>query len=197
MIGGFSVTSVVGMRPSVWSLMMYPPKCPDHRSLVFDLALGRLDDDEAMRAEDALDTCELCKNWWSETFDCAEFKVVEDAVHNVLPAVEFPPRSTRRNVYVQRWIAAAAAALVIGIGALWQTSGPRIQQVKVAAEKGITTMDFEGGQVGSQLDFALRAESDSGVVRAATASEGSAIFGEKLADFDFESGDLAGFSPQT
>ncbi len=182
---------------------MYAPKCHDHRSLVFDFALGRLDDRDAMRAEHALDTCEVCKTWWAENFACDEIPLVDNAVKVVFDSVKLPQGRTYRHAW------AAAAVLMIGILALWQTlPGFDVQQTGVHAENEIWGMDFEGHEAAPQLDSDLAADAivrldfeSAVVIASATAGtvilEPSGTSGEKLAGFDFESGSLVGVTPQT
>ena len=179
---------------------MYAPQCPEHRSLVFDFALGRLDDQDAMRAEQALGSCEICSAWWSENFDCDEIKVVDDAVAATFTKIELAPR---RKTHRHAWAVAAAATLVIGVSALWQSApGPQEQQAAVVAEDSIAVMDFEFGQAVLDVEKTAVGESlarmdfEPAIVVAGSSMQGDSS-GPSLAAFDFESGSLAGMTPNT
>ena len=106
---------------------------------------------------------------------------------------------------------AAAAALVIGILALWQTlPDPQIQHA-FHAEYQISGIDFESGAIAPQLDSGLAPDVvvtmdfESAIVIASATTVKIAEFDaappgssrEKLGGFDFESGYLVGVTPQT
>jgi hypothetical protein len=159
-------------------------RCPDHGDLMLELALGRLDDGEAGRAEGLRTSCAGCRQLWSSSFDESALAVVDAAVAEAFAGFR-APRYRRRGW----WAAAAAAVLVLGIGAtslLWRggedsAAAPR-QPVAFGAV--LSVWDFENGS--------LAAEASPAVVeaRAQSAAEGEgAVFTN-----DLESGDLASWS---
>lgn len=118
---------------------MYPPSCPDHGRLVLDLALGRLDDDLAVDAEHALETCPGCRSWWHEHLEGDAAEAVDGAVATAFAGLELPAR--RRG----SWLAAAAViVMTVGVGALWLTPD-RAAPDRVATRQAVTiqALDFE------------------------------------------------------
>ncbi len=133
------------------------PDCHNHGNLVGHLALGRLDDLEAVRAEEVRANCSTCSRWWLENFDSQTATAVEFEVSAAFQAFRAPRRQRRYRVW---WAAAAAAILSIGLlNHLWISapvdSGIVISDV--ASEPAITgspsetikVMDFETGSVAS------------------------------------------------
>jgi hypothetical protein len=120
--------------------MMNSPNCPEHGRLVLDLALGRLDDDNAVLAEETLATCPVCRDWWQTQFEGEDAALVDEAVASVFDELQLPVR--RRS---HGWMAVAAAAvLTIGIGALWMVRDPLpVEPVVVERTAAIQVMDFE------------------------------------------------------
>lgn len=157
--------------------------CPDHGDLMLELALGRLDDREAERAEELRTSCAGCGQLWSSSFDEPALAVVDAAVAGAFAGFH-APRHRRRG-----WWAAAAAVLVLGIGAtslLWRGGeDPAVASRQPATSDSVLSVwDFENGT--------LAAEASPTVVeaRVQTAAEGEdAVFTN-----DLESGDLASWS---
>lgn len=126
---------------------MLPPSCPTHDRLLLDLALGRLDDRQADRAEAVRSTCPVCRQWWKRTFSSDAARSVEAAVSAALDSVELP-----RRHHAWRWLA-AAAAVVIAAASLLLLPGPAPSPApaprtaatsRPAAEsKVLVTMTFE------------------------------------------------------
>lgn len=119
--------------------------------MVRDLALGKLDDESALRADEALAACTVCSRWWDETFAGDAFAEVDEAVAGAVAAFA-PPRATRR---VATGFLAAAATLVIGLGIATVTRHtpapvPTVSD-EIAASVGtsagtlVAAMDFESG----------------------------------------------------
>jgi hypothetical protein len=159
-------------------------RCPDHGDLMLELALGRLDDGEAARAEELRTSCAGCRQLWSSSFDGPALAVVDAAVAGAFAGFR-APRYRRRGW----WAAAAAAVLVLGIGAtslLWRGGEDPAVASRQPADSGavLSVWDFEDGT--------LAAEASPTVVEArvqsATEGEG-AVFTN-----DLESGDLASWS---
>lgn len=158
--------------------------CPDHGDLMLELALGRLDDGEAERAEGLRTSCAGCRQLWSSSFDESALAVVDAAVAGAFAGFR-APRYRRRGW----WAAAAAAVLVLGIGAtslLWRGGEDPAAASRQSAVSGavLSVWDFEDGT--------LAAEVSPTVVeaRVQTATEGEgAVFTN-----DLESGDLASWS---
>lgn len=122
---------------------MHAPNCPDHGRLVFDLALGRLDDEGAVEAEAVTEACSVCRGWWRSQLGGPTADLVDDAVKAAFDGLELPVR--RRN---RGWMA-AAAALVMALGAatLWlaRNPAPSAPETPPPAERtaAIQSLDFE------------------------------------------------------
>jgi hypothetical protein len=143
--------------------------CPEHGDLVLDLARGRLDDQRAKAAEKARRDCAECSRWWGETFSAPAMVEIDAKVAGVFQ--EFIPSRRRRL----GWMAAAAAALAVGIGAtslLWRDA----PAPESPSEDQVSAWDFEAGAV-------------AGTVDSRDSSDDQAIFVG-----GFESGDLSGWS---
>jgi hypothetical protein len=153
--------------------------CPDHDHLVPDLALGRLDDLGAEKAESARRNCAMCSSWWDETFSDSAVAAIDAEVWDVFQA--FEPPSRRRHY----WLAAVAAAAMLAIGVamtagLWR--GKLLSPVP--SIDLVSTWDFEGGDLNtSALDAGDAIESSC------YEKSNDAIFSSNL-----ESGGLAGWS---
>lgn len=126
---------------------MTHPTCPDHGRLVLDLALGRLDDASAARAEEARTSCSVCRRWWREQLSGSAVKPVDDAVAKAFAELELPARRSSR-----RWMAVAAAVVMtVGVGLLWMSRDPLEPGARQALSGSasvdriatIQTMDFE------------------------------------------------------
>jgi len=93
------------------------PRCPEHGRTVLDLALGRLDDEAAFRAEEVLRSCDVCSGWWQAHLEGDAATVLNGAVSEAWAAFSAPRRRRLRP-----WLAAAAAA-VLGLTVYW-VEGP-------------------------------------------------------------------------
>jgi hypothetical protein len=124
---------------------MTVPNCPDHGELVLELARGRLDDQESVRAEQARVECDHCSLWWSRTFGDDSLSVLDAAVDEVFSS--WAPPARRRRA----WLAAAAAAvLAIGLGTtmvVWRDGEVSPAGARTASKSGdvVSVMDFENG----------------------------------------------------
>jgi len=162
---------------------MKVPTCPEHESLVMDLARGRLNDADAMHAESVRESCPICAEWWNTTFSDRATAEIDDAVAQTF--AEFTPASGRRRV----WLAAAAAAvLAVGVGTttmLWRggESVPVMAEQDFAAEAVLSSFDFEDGAVSPSIEPA--AEPTPGD----RSEAGEAVFVN-----DLESGDLGSWT---
>lgn len=161
--------------------------CPDHGDLMLELALGRLDDREAERAEGLRTSCAGCRQLWSSSFDGPALAVVDAAVAGAFAGFHAPGR--RRRGW---WAAAAAAVLVLGIGAtslLWRGGEDPAAASRQPASSGavLSVWDFEDGT--------LAAEASAPVVeaRVQTATDQGESSGAVFTN-DLESGDLASWS---
>ena len=119
---------------------MYAPDCHDHGRLVLDLALGKLDETAAARAESVRTQCPVCRAWWREQLEGDAADLVDAAVAAALASVELP-RQKHRLV----WLAAAAAlVMAIGTGGLWMAHHPGDSTPPVTADAGvIRSLSFE------------------------------------------------------
>jgi len=97
------------------------PSCPDHGTLVLDLARGRLDDADAAAAEQVRDSCPICSAWWRDTLEGERAVAVDNAVAETLASFR-PPERARAFA----WLAVAAGVTVlVGAALVWQiVSGP-------------------------------------------------------------------------
>ena len=163
---------------------MTVPNCPEHGNLVLELARGLLDDQEAVRAEQARIDCDHCSQWWGRSFGDDSLSVLDTAVDEVFSS--WVPPARQRRV----WLAAAAAAvLAIGLGTTTLTW--RDGEVAPASARSASTtadvlsvMDFESGTAEELI--AVDDVSPDGL--GDTAGE-AAVFVSGL-----ESGDLSGWS---
>lgn len=119
---------------------MIPPNCPEHGRLVLDLALGRLEDEAAIRAEAVSESCPVCRAWWQQHFGHAEVGTVDDAVAATFGILRLPAR--RHN---HGWLAAAAAmVMAFGVGTLWVSYRATTTYSPSAPKTAsIRTLDFE------------------------------------------------------
>ena len=95
-----------------------PPACGEHGSLVLALAMGDLDDADALLAETARRSCDSCRTWWEATFRGPDLARLEDAVSAAARAFR-PVRPGRAGqgahpARTLRWSAPLAAALLLG-----------------------------------------------------------------------------------
>jgi hypothetical protein len=152
--------------------------CPEHGTLVLDLARGRLDDVRAEEAERAQRDCAECSRWWDETFSEPALAKLDSEVASVFR--EFVPPRRRRH----GWLAAAAVAvLAVGIGAtslLWRDA----PAPEPPSEDQVSAWDFEAGA----LNEAVAAADESADGSDETSRNPAVFVG------DFESGDLSGWS---
>jgi hypothetical protein len=84
---------------------MDSPRCPEHGRMVLDLARGKLDDGDAVRAEEIRRACSVCSGWWRAHLEGEAALVVDSAVSEAWTRVSPPLRRRLRP-----WLAAAAAA---------------------------------------------------------------------------------------
>jgi hypothetical protein len=201
--------------------MMMSPNCPDHGRLVADLALGRLDDADALRAEELRESCADCRRWWQQQFSGEAHDRVDDVVASALAGLRLPAR--RRG---HGWMALAAAVIMaFGATSLWLIQRP-VQPGPVINDRDSTpiervatirTLDFESADdemlvVHSAAEpaeepVAERAVSHPPVVdvepvaliaqTALPPPETTADKPEALFSGDFESGDLSDWGPST
>jgi hypothetical protein len=160
------------------------PRCPEHGNLVLELAQGRLDDREAMRAEQARVGCDHCSKWWNGTFGDDPLSVLDTAVDEVFS--NWAPPARRRH----GWLAAAAAAvLAIGLGTttlMWRDGEVSPTGARSASTAGelLSAMDFEDGSTKETIAVA-----DVASVEVGETDSEAAVFTSGL-----ESGDLSGWS---
>lgn len=162
---------------------MKVPTCPEHGSLMLELARGRLDDDVALEADLVRESCPVCAEWWNTAFSDRATAEIDAAVAQTF--AEFTPAPGRRRV----WLAAAAAAvLAVGVGTttmLWRggESVPVMAEQDFAAEAVLSSFDFEDGAASPLIEPA--AEPTPGD----RSEAGEAVFVN-----DLESGDLGSWT---
>jgi len=160
------------------------PTCVEHGRSVLDLALGLLDDDRAATAEHALTECPACRSWWREQLEGES--AVDDAVAEAFAGFQAPRQIVEapRRSYRQPWLAAAAvaAACVAGFWALEEQSAVEPAATARAAAEEIFVEDFE---------------SDPEVIVVAGQEVSGEPRAEELFASGFESGDAAGWSPES
>ncbi len=180
--------------------MMQAPQCQTHNRLLLDLALGRLDDGDAERAEAVRTSCASCSAWWSQHFENDGAELVRAAVADGLRSFRAPQQR-----HQQRWWAiAAAAVLALAVGLLWQlfpgqlpdpmTASSASPNQIVAGSSGETTMLITA--------FSFEPEEDAGhlLVRqqpAAGSKSSPYQNGQPIFTGNFEDGALAGWTPAT
>jgi hypothetical protein len=121
-------------------MLMIAPNCPDHGSLVLDLALGRLEDERTDEAERVGDSCPSCNAWWLDRLSGGAVAEVDQAVAKAFEA--FRPSGRRRS---RLWLAAAAVVLVLAAGLLWRgTQMPSTTRTPSAPE--LAQRAFEAGE---------------------------------------------------
>ena len=158
------------------------PICPEHGNQVLELARGRLDDRDAMRAEQARAACDYCSQWWTRTFGVDSLSVLDAAVDEVFSSWA-PPARRRRG-----WLAAAAAAvLAIGLGTttlVWRDGEVSPAGARNASKPGdvVSVMDFENGIAEQTITVADDAADERG-----KADSESAVFTSDLESGDFSS----------
>jgi hypothetical protein len=120
--------------------MMNAPDCPDHGRLALDLALGRLDDDAALEADEVRSSCPVCGGWWGAQFDGDTVAAVDHAVEAGLSDLELPARRPSGG-----WLAAAAVAVMaVGVATLWfsRPAAP-VRPAPSSQVASIRSLDFE------------------------------------------------------
>jgi hypothetical protein len=182
--------------------MMHASGCHEHGNLVRDLALGRLGDSEAERAETILSSCASCKAWWSQNVENERAMAVDTAVREGLARFKAPSRRRQR----QWWAAAAAVILAVATGMFWHLgSGPvgvetqalydtpkPVLQPEVST---ISVMDFEAAVTKSEMEIVGHLAADE--TAEARQATGPRQATEAIFAGDFESGSLDGWTPST
>jgi hypothetical protein len=118
---------------------MNRPDCTNHGPLILDLLRGKLDDPLAQEAESILAECPECSAWFNNAIASAEFLAVDAAVVGGLNEVVLPRKHHRL-----RWVAAAAAIVLMGSITFWQLPS-NTSSAPVEATSKIVTFDFEQG----------------------------------------------------
>jgi hypothetical protein len=163
---------------------MKVPNCSEHGNLVLELARGRLQDREAVRAEQVRVGCDHCAGWWNQTFGADSLSALDAAVEEALSS--WTPPARRRHA----WLAVAAAAvLAIGLGST--TLMVRDGRISPAG----ATSPSAPGELVSVMDFEDPSAAKSMVADGVTpeaveeADSVGAVFVSGL-----ESGDFSGWS---
>jgi len=151
---------------------------------MLELARGRLDDREAMLAEQARVECDHCLRWWSRSFGDEAVSELDTAVEQVFSS--WAPPARRRH----GWLAAAAAAvLAIGLATttqMWRESEVSSAGATSASTAGelLSAMDFEDGTADAMIAVVDVAPEGFGEADGETT-----VFANSL-----ESGDLSSWS---
>lgn len=129
-------------------MVLTEPKCPDHGDQMLELALGGLDDQQALEAERMREECPRCARQWDGLFNGPAYERVDGAVAEAFQRFE-PPARRRRA-----WLAVAAAAvLAVGVGSMSLFWGGG-QDVPQQPGDVVAVWDFEDGNLveGASLD---------------------------------------------
>lgn len=172
------------------------PACSSHGHLMLDLALGRLDGDEATEAESIRHRCAACGDWWRLRFEGERAAAVEQAVEQAFAGFA-PPRRRRRADWLPL---AVAAVLALAVGLVFRSLEPDATEAPGAHRESALVQElFEIDQNGDGSvdlsDLALNAldvvgpDSEPARSAAAPGGEPQPIFGE-----DLETGDLSSWS---
>jgi len=163
---------------------MTAPTCPEHGSVMLELARGRLEDRRAMEAEAVRRDCTVCARWWDDTFGDGRTAELDAAVAEAFESF-VRPRARRFG-----WLAAAAAVvLAVALGTtalLWHEADTTLScsNSSSAASEVLSTWDFEDGEL--EAASVPESEPPTAVDRA---SGETAVFRS-----DLESGDLSSWS---
>ncbi len=158
--------------------------CPEHGNLVLELARGRLQDEEAVRAEQARTGCDHCAGWWDRSFGADSLSAIDTAVEEIFSS--WTPPARRRHA----WLAAAAAAvLAVGLGTttlMWRDGqvAPTGARSALTAGELVSAMDFEDPDAAAKM-----VADDVAPEPVEEARSEAAVFVSGL-----ESGDLSGWS---
>jgi hypothetical protein len=115
---------------------------------MLDLARGRLDDEAVTGAESVRHGCPHCSSWWLELEGRAA--AIDSAVAEGLKS--FSPQQRRPS---RPWLVAAAAALVLAAGLVWQVveqgpaGTPGVAEEPPGAVQAIFVDGMETGTLGS------------------------------------------------
>ena len=155
--------------------------CDKHGSLMKDLALGRLTEEESARARQARQSCEACSGWWQREIQ-THIASIDSAVADGF--ADFRP-PTRRRLAAWQPIA-AAAVLALAVGMVLEIGGPATEESdRSSVDTALTQESFE---IETLEDIDLSGLSLT-VVDTDAQSDSDEIF-----DATQESGDLAGWS---
>lgn len=182
---------------------MIAPNCPDHERLVLDLALGRLDDEAALEAENVSESCPVCRAWWQAQFEGEMAEVVDDAVAAAITNLELPVRRRSRG-----WLAAAAVAVMaLGVGSLWVSQANRtVDEATAHRSASIQVFDFENPAAFGEVVKVAAPDGDSMSNVQVITEDGLATAsapvevensGDAFFSGGFESGELGAWVPST
>ena len=87
--------------------------CPNHGNLVHELTLGRLADADALRAEQALAECDVCRTWIASLDHPEVARGVAEGVATFRAPAARPAVRSAAGTGERRWPLRAAAALAL------------------------------------------------------------------------------------
>jgi hypothetical protein len=116
------------------------PRCPEHRNLARDLALGFLEGECAVEAERLRHECDHCRAWWTSALPADLVQPVDASVELAFRTVSLPVARRRTG---WRLVAAATVALAaVGLGGLVGLS-QKTSEMTRATSQPMVVMDFE------------------------------------------------------
>lgn len=132
--------------------------CPECGNRILELARGELDDQSALHAEEHLQDCAHCSEWWEASFSSHSFKTVDRIVADAFQEVSIPRR--RRSF---AWAAAAASIFLMLAGVSWLNMSGSSNQVVPTTESAIVALDFESTMAAAEIQTISFEEADLGV----------------------------------
>lgn len=178
--------------------------CPIHGNQIQEMALGRLDDEEAQIAESSLASCADCGLWWKREIANDSLSVVDDAVAGAIDDFELPRRAS--HSYWVSWAAAAVLAIAVGV-VLQVDQGPgetagsaQPESLMSSAGEGLDSLVSEGferefdadGAEGLILVGLVDDQTKAGIERSDRPTSAETIFADGM-----EAGELVSWSDES
>lgn len=163
--------------------------CPECGNRILELARGELNDESARQAEEHLQDCTHCSDWWKTSFSSHSYEAVDRIVAEAFQEVSIPRR--RRSF---AWAAAAASVFLMIAGVSWLNMSGSSNQVVPTTESAIVALDFESTTAATEIQTISFEEADLGVgtahqlnAAALQGQEEDVLFKDDSEDGDFGS----------